>query len=278
MLFLSRLAGVSVYATVLFASFPAFAIDGVIEINQALAELGGVTPGDAPGYPVTITETGSYRLTSTLFLAKSQQGIYIDADNVTIDLNGFSISGPVTCTPGVAACSETVVNGALGIRADSANFLTVKNGTVTGTGAGGVYCNPGVACVVENVVVSHNNGNGITIANSGRISNCTAHSNRANGMAVGKAAIVKNNTIHQNGFRGLLVSGDGAVVTSNVFSKNGMTEIDMGSRITAIGGNTLDPVVNGNWFDNNSSGVMVEISANFCMDSSPAPHTNCTGL
>ncbi len=278
MRFLSRLAGVSVYATVLFASFPAFAIDGVIEINDALAELGGVTPGDAPGYPVTISEPGSYRLTGTLFLASSQQGIYIDADNVTIDLNGFSIRGPVTCTPGVAACSEAVGSGAQGIRADSAKFLTVKNGTVTGTGAGGIYCNPGVGCVVENVVVSHNNGSGISIANSGRVSNCTVHSNRSNGVTVGKAAIVNNNTIYQNGFRGLLIYGDGANVTSNVFSKNGTTEIDMGSRITAIGGNTLDPVVNGNWFDNNLSGVMVEISANFCIDSSSAPHTNCTGL
>ena len=39
----------------LFASLPTFASDGVIEINQASAIAGGVTPGDTAGFPVTLT-------------------------------------------------------------------------------------------------------------------------------------------------------------------------------------------------------------------------------
>jgi len=277
MRFLSRLAGVSLCATILFASFPAFAVDGVIEINHALAKLGGVTPGDAPGYPVTISEPGSYRLSNNLVLTQTEQGIDIDADNVTLDLNGFSISGPVTCTPGAPACSGSGVNGANGIRTDiSAKFLTVKNGTVTGTGAGGISCVSGSGCVIENVVVSHTYGGGITIGSSGRVSNCNVHSNWGNGISVSSSAIINNNTIHLNGFRGLKISGDGVLVTANVFSKNATTGIDMGSRITAVGGNTLDPKDEGDWFDFSSK--MVEISTNFCIDSGPAPHTNCTGL
>lgn len=276
MRFLFRFAGVSLCATVFFASFPALAVDGVIEINRARAELGGITPGDTPGYPVTITEPGSYRLTNNLVLTQSEQGIYIDADNVTFDLNGFSISGPVTCTPGAPSCSGSLVNGAQGIRADSAKFLTVKNGTVTGTGAGGISCNPGSGCVVDNVMVSHTWGSGITIANSGRVSNCNVHSNWGSGVTVGTASIVNNNTIHKNGFRGLKISGDGVIVTANVFSKNSTTGIDMGSKITAISGNTLDPKDAGDWFD--FSTRMVETGNNFCLDSSPAPHLNCTGL
>ena len=42
------------------------AADGKIEINQAKALAGGVTATDAPGFPVTIDQSGSYLLTSDL--------------------------------------------------------------------------------------------------------------------------------------------------------------------------------------------------------------------
>ena len=45
---------------------PALAVDGVIEINQARALAGGVTPGDTAGFPVSLNDSGSYRLTSDL--------------------------------------------------------------------------------------------------------------------------------------------------------------------------------------------------------------------
>ena len=46
----------------------ALAIDGVILIDQNKALAGNVTPGDAPGFPVTITLPGSYRLSSNLIV------------------------------------------------------------------------------------------------------------------------------------------------------------------------------------------------------------------
>jgi len=42
------------------------AVDGVIPINQVRALAGNTTPGDAPGFPVTISQPGSYRLTGNL--------------------------------------------------------------------------------------------------------------------------------------------------------------------------------------------------------------------
>jgi hypothetical protein len=41
------------------------AVDGVLEINQACVSV-GCFPGDLAGFPVTISSTGSYRLTSSL--------------------------------------------------------------------------------------------------------------------------------------------------------------------------------------------------------------------
>lgn len=49
----------------------ALAAEGVIQINQARALAGGVTPGDEPGFPVTISQPGSYRLTGNLTTAAS---------------------------------------------------------------------------------------------------------------------------------------------------------------------------------------------------------------
>src|SRR4051794_7931986 len=110
-------------ATVLMAASSTWAVDGVIEINEAAAQAGGVTPGDAPGYPVTISlnvitsKAGSVRLTGPLSLTNfvSADAIVVDSPNVSVDLNGFTINCFTgTCTgSGVASTQDnvTVLNG-----------------------------------------------------------------------------------------------------------------------------------------------------------------------
>src|SRR6266481_1804172 len=64
------------------------AVDGTIEINQAKVLATG-------GFPYTISNTGSYRLTGNLTVSGSSlNAIDVNASHVTIDLNGFSIIGP----------------------------------------------------------------------------------------------------------------------------------------------------------------------------------------
>src|SRR5438270_1570559 len=76
-----------------------YAVDGVVLIDQNRALAGNVTPGDAPGFPVTISVPGSYRLSGNLMVPDAHtSAISITADHVTIDLNGFSIIGPTVCT------------------------------------------------------------------------------------------------------------------------------------------------------------------------------------
>jgi hypothetical protein len=41
-----------------------YGVDGVILIDQNKALAGNVTPGDTPGFPVIISQPGSYRLDS----------------------------------------------------------------------------------------------------------------------------------------------------------------------------------------------------------------------
>jgi hypothetical protein len=73
--------------------FCAFAVDGVVLINQSSVIAAG-------GFPYVISQTGSYKLSGNLIMNTSQSGnhlgsdlaIGIGASNVTLDLNGFTIS------------------------------------------------------------------------------------------------------------------------------------------------------------------------------------------
>ena len=83
-------AGLLLLAT----NLPASAVDGVVLLDQNHAIAGGTTPGDLAGYPISINSPGSYRLSSNLTVPIGSNGIEINVDGVTIDLNGFSIIGP----------------------------------------------------------------------------------------------------------------------------------------------------------------------------------------
>ena len=72
-------------------SSTAYAVDGVILIDQNRALAGNVTPGDAPGFPITISQRGSYRLLGILSVPTNTNAIELTVSDVTIDLNGFSI-------------------------------------------------------------------------------------------------------------------------------------------------------------------------------------------
>src|SRR5882724_6466568 len=96
-------------AALIVIALPTYAVDGVVLINQAAALAGNVTPGDMPGFPVTISAPGSYRLSGNLTVPNANTtAIELTADNVSIDLNGFSNIGPVVCSGvPVTSCGPT---------------------------------------------------------------------------------------------------------------------------------------------------------------------------
>lgn len=69
--------------------------EGEIEINQARAEAGEVTGSDTAGFPVTIDSAGKFALTGNLSAPSGTTAIQVSADNVSLDLRGFSVSGMV---------------------------------------------------------------------------------------------------------------------------------------------------------------------------------------
>lgn len=119
---------------------PAQASDGVLEINQTCAIQTGCFAGDSAGLPVTIAASGSYRLTSNLAIPnENTDGIQINADDVSIDLNGHAIQGPVTCAGTPLACvPDTGTGRGVFDNVSTRRGSSVKNGAISGMGSTGI--------------------------------------------------------------------------------------------------------------------------------------------
>ncbi len=191
----------------------ALAVDGVIEINAASAAAGGITPGDGAGFPVTLSEPGSYRLTSNLEISStSVNGIEITTSFVTLDLNGFTISGP-------GSGSGQGITSVSSLRRE----VTVRNGTVEDMGNGGVRL-PGAASRVENMRANSNGDDGLQLGFSGVAKDCVATNNGDIGIIVSEQGSLINNTSRGNGFAsgtgGGMSVGEGGFVSGNTSMEN----------------------------------------------------------
>lgn len=182
----------------------AFAVKGPIIITQAKAIAGGVTRGDAPGFPVTIAQPGSYVLAGNLTVPDADtDAIVIDSDHVTIDLDGFAILGPTDCSGGLNPCAGAGNGHGISTNVTTPRFnITIRNGTIQGMGARGIRLY-GDSNLVEYVHARSNGILGIGIAMSADYG----------------ASIVQHNTVQRNGFYGISV--DMGRVTNNVVDENG---------------------------------------------------------
>jgi hypothetical protein len=198
-----------------------FAVDGVIVIDQSHALAGGITPGDAAGFPVTISQPGSYRLSSNLTVPDmNTTAVVITADGVTLDLNGFSIMGPVVCTEFPLSCPAA--GSGIGVQAPSGaggaaapRGTKILNGSVRGMGSHGIFLQ-GEGTIVDKVNVASNAGNGIFVG--GEVTNCTA---TENGMLGIFGLIVRGSIAFSNVGDGITIDASGGVAIGNVSSFNG---------------------------------------------------------
>jgi hypothetical protein len=89
---------------------------------RAPAPAGAQTCTTIPSVPYTVTQPGSYCLTGNLQTAiASGEAISVQADNVTIDLSGFTLQG----TAGVSTLTR-------GVHSWNRRGITVRNGTIAG--------------------------------------------------------------------------------------------------------------------------------------------------
>ncbi|MBP6902393.1 MAG: hypothetical protein KBC73_20055 [Burkholderiaceae bacterium] len=216
-------------------------------IDQAKALAGNMTPGDGAGFPVTLSQPGSYKLTSNLYVPAGQFGFHITASNVTLDLNGFSVIGPGTCSRDastfVVVCSQPHM-GIYGIYAEAAtDGVVVRNGGVSGFASIGVYL-AGTNDAAQDLRVSHNGGYGLSAASmaSGVMASMNASSGiigssmvthsvaRMNGGTGINAGVIQQSMSEQN-----LVGISGTAVRDSAarYNKNG----DIPPATKSLGGN-----------------------------------------
>ena len=180
------------------------AVDGVFEISQACVSFGCV-PGDSGGFPVTITESGSYRLTSNLSTTSANTTlIQVNADNVSIDLNGFSLTGPAVCSGSTVSCTNT--GSGDGINADNDDNIIIRNGTIRGMGDAGIRV--GNNALLESLVISSNGSDGLAFVGFGGSGGVARHLsstlNGNNGITGLGSHYVMDSTIFNNGGFGII--------------------------------------------------------------------------
>jgi hypothetical protein len=219
---------------------PALAADGVFEINETCARISGTGcfPGDAPSPPVTITQPGSYVLTSNIYVPDPNDPavIQIAASHVTLDLNGFMISGPSVCSGSPLSCTPT---GTLkGITTDTARTgVVILNGFVRGMPNEGVDLVLGNESRVEQVQAISNAVNGIAVGESSLVRGCLARLNGSVGILTGSESTVRESHASQNGQDGIsLTSG---LASGNVAVRNGSTGIGCGSECRVTGSQAI---------------------------------------
>lgn len=150
--------------------------------------------------PFTINTPGSYYLTGNLTGTAGQNGIVVTAEDVTIDLNGFRLSGPGE--NGIVGTART----------------TVRNGGVNGWSQTGVFAAGGA--LIENVHASNNANRGIAVAGASIVRSCTVLSSGT--VAAGRGISAGSGTLISN----CVVSGTSGSGAAAIRTDNGCKVID----------------------------------------------------
>lgn len=260
------------------SSAPAYAVDGVVLINQNTATSGGL-PGCPTGgtFPIIICNPGSYRLSGNLTITGNTDAIDIKADDVTLDLNGFGIIGPVTCDGDELGNPTTSCTGSAGAGVSSSNHrITIRNGVIKGMGFG-INLGRGSSLIEEIQAVQNgaegidaiasvirrstavNNGRGGIFADTATISDNVVTGNHGVGIVASNSTVI-GNTSSGNGADGINVFS--ATVLNNSSINNKRFGLAMGN--TLYGSNTLST----NFAGNVSAFGSVSQGNNFCSGSS----------
>lgn len=237
-------AGVAIAAVVLAGPLdppagpiaPSFKTLADVEPRTAIQSLTG---SDTARY--VISRPGAYYLTTDLTGAPGKHGIEIQAGDVTIDLNGYSLVG---------------VQGSLSaIRAPAGAAkpaISIRNGAVSGWGSIAIDLQGHHSARIENVRAHNNGAHAFVVGGSGVITSCQAHTNTGcgfvtddravitectatgngvDGFRLGFECVLNHLTASVNGQHGLFTSAS-AVITECTASANGQNGIRLGDNST----------------------------------------------
>lgn len=188
-------------------------------------------------FPFVIAEPGTYLLTSNLTVPVDTTGIIIDADDVTLELGGFSLMGlggvvgdGVYVQPGRSnvEISGGVLGGYAGtaVRADDAPCAKVRGVRATNNGGNGIAVGPfgkvrdsssegnlgagiltGEGSAVSRVKSRGNAGDGVRAGAGSLIRGVRSGGNVGAGIAAGKGSVIRDSTADGNKGGGIRIAG-----------------------------------------------------------------------
>ncbi len=174
--------------------------------------------------PFEITECGYYYFTGCLIGTAQANGVTVKADNVTIDLRGFSLLG--------------VEDSWDGIHKEAAyRNLRIINGTIAEWGNHGYHATGDQGGdrdgdFLEDLAIRNNGVRGLSLGGTTFVSDCTVEDNGTEGLIGSSNSTVHRVRAHRNGGDGINMGHD-AVVTECTSVLNGGTGIEIASGIVA---------------------------------------------
>ncbi|MEM7105915.1 MAG: right-handed parallel beta-helix repeat-containing protein [Bacteroidota bacterium] len=214
-----------------------------------------------------INQSGSYYLTGNLGQSQNNAtAIVIDSDNVTLDLNGFSITADIGGS------------GADGIyvRLEQVN-ITIKNGIVSGWPADGIDARDVDNSLFHDLIISDNGEDALFMKSHNTVIDCIANSNGEDGFSGLNSCNYIRCIAYDNGSNGFESYGGSQFINCNaesnafdgiegrtytmalgcVANSNGGDGINVGSRSSVLYCNT---------YDNEGSGIQAQsnVKVAFC--------------
>ena len=189
------------------------------EVEPRIAINATNTPGDADSL-FKITQRGSYYLAGNISGVSGKRGIEISASGVTVDLNGFDLSG----IPGMGMFEGVSTS------VDNLKNITIRNGSVRGWGATGVdlLAFSATNSAIIDLRVSGNAGEGISAGDYCMITGCSASFNTGHGILSFSASMIGSCTATFNSGNGIETIGDSTVCECAVVGNtmNGISTSD----------------------------------------------------
>jgi len=183
-------------------------------IFKTLNEIESRTP--ISGMPFLISSPGSYYVTSNFIGVVGENGISIQADDVTLDLNGFTLTGVPGSLDGIR------VNG-------TRHNISIGNGVVADWGGDGIDLFSAEESHVLKIRSDENAGQGIRVGNGCSVRDCSARANQgfSGGIVAADGCVIDGCITETNSTAGINV-GSGSIVTDCIASHNREDGIEAG--------------------------------------------------
>jgi hypothetical protein len=175
--------------------------------------------------PVTINAPGHYYVTRNISITGAQIAITIAADDVSLDLGGFTIRG-----------DDTVGSWGIRFSGDRQN-VTVENGTVRdfhfGLDIPGSFNRSIVLRGVN--AISNVRGFSLSVAKALVLSDCMANDNTETGIYLpAERSVIRDCSVIDNDGDGISIAGAGNVVESNIVRDNNGNDINVSNTFNVI--------------------------------------------